>query len=63
MPTNDRQARVNRLKEAYEGHFAHLRTLGAEADNPGSFGYVVKDDRMRSEVALKLAFAELLRAI
>jgi len=63
MPPNDRQARVNRLKEANEGHCSHLRVVGTDSESPASFGYVVRDDKLRSEVALKLDLAELLRAI
>jgi hypothetical protein len=58
-----RQDRVNRLKEAYEGYFSHLRSIGAGTNDPSSLGYVIHDDKTRSEVALKLALHEIARPI
>jgi hypothetical protein len=58
-----RQDRVNRLKEAYEGYYALLRGMGTHADHPATFDYVVSDDKKRSEVALRMALAEVLRPV
>lgn len=55
-----RQGRVDQLKEAYEGYYSLLRAAGADASNYGSFGYVVRDDKERSAVALKMALQELV---
>jgi len=58
-----RLERVMRLKEAYEGYYAHLRGFGEHATNPAAFDYVVLDNKKKSEVALKLALVEVLRPV
>ena len=62
MP-DSRQERVNKLREAYEGYFAMFRQFGAHAANPATLDHVVGDNEKRSEVALKMALAELVRPV
>jgi hypothetical protein len=58
-----RQERVNRLREAYESYYAHFRGTGAHANDPATFDYAVSDDKKKSEVALKMALAEIIRPV
>jgi hypothetical protein len=62
MPDPARQGRVQKLREAYDGYFAHLRLLKSQIHGDASsqsLARLLEDDVKVAELAMKLAIAEI----